>query len=189
MSELIKQAFYHALAARGAYANLVVGETQSIHKAVLMSADLSQMSEEMADYFLSHFKVTDSVITGSLTGYQGIVLQEKDAQVNLTNNYILANRGTEIPEVSDITNPEALKDILQDILLTLVGFGQTNPQVYTMKNLIDNLPAGANVTTAGHSLGGFLSTMAVQVYNISKGYTYNSAGSYSVAGLTGGFLI
>lgn len=186
MSEQIKQAFYHALAARGAYTDLTKDKNDIDLQVMLQEGILSQMSEEMAKYFTSHFKVVDSVVTGSLTGYNGLILQEKDAQGVLTNHYILANRGTEIPEFSSVLTPEGQKDLLTDLMLSLVGFGQANPQVFTMKTLIDKLPTGdVNITTAGHSLGGFLSTMAVQLFAIQQGYTYNSAGSYSIAGLTG----
>ena len=101
MSESIKQAFYHALAARGAYANLTTSMDEIQLRNALQTTALSGMSLELANYFISHFKVTDSVVTGSLTGYNGLVLQEKNAQGNLINHYILANRGTEIPELSD----------------------------------------------------------------------------------------
>lgn len=120
MSEQIKQAFYHALAARGAYADLT---TDGDNLNLLQTASLSLMSVQMAKYFIAHFNVAYSNVSTNIltTGYQGLLLQEKDAQGNLTDHYILANRGTEVPEFPDAFTLTGFKDLIADLMLSVVG--------------------------------------------------------------------
>lgn len=170
MTQSIKEVFYHAMLARAAYANIVDDrDTEE-----LIQRGQSGMKEKMAQYFTKHFAFFNSSIDNPATGYDGIVFQEKNDDGQLTSHYILANRGTQFGGGS--SGWEVTADLAQDLLL---GVGGANPQTFYMNALLATIPnsSGVTITTAGHSLGGFLSTWALANSDrVDQSYTYNGAG-------------
>ncbi|MDO8417268.1 MAG: calcium-binding protein [Agitococcus sp.] len=182
MNQEIKTAFEYALLARAAYANL---NKDSNIVNVLTDADPSLNSKNgwppaLAIYFDRRYKVLDSELNGE-NDYQGIIFQEKDAQGNLTQNYILANRGTETGSLNSLWNDLLVTDLGQ---LALLGIAD---QVRAMHEFVRRIVTEHQITAlnaTGHSLGGYLSSMAM-IEGDNKAlfkelYTYNGAGVESV---------
>lgn len=76
MSTEIRNAFLYSLVARAAYADLYAGIGEHDYKFQLRSADWqSQMTDEMAKYFVSHYQVYETSLESG-SGYDGIVFYE-----------------------------------------------------------------------------------------------------------------
>ena len=108
MTNTLKAAFEHAALAQAAYINLSEVDNANLK----LRLEEGGMTEFMAKYIADRYTVTDSFITGGLAnpiGYQGIIFQEIGTQ-----NYVLANRGTE-------ASPSVANNALQDIIVDLVG--------------------------------------------------------------------
>ncbi|MDI1302711.1 MAG: VCBS domain-containing protein [bacterium] len=168
MSAEIEAAFLNSMVARASYADIESAE-QMLSRLV-SPAWQSSMTPSMAQYFFSHYAFYASSLDAG-SGYDGIVFQVLDGG-ELTNSYVLGNRGTQF-SVNYLL--EAVKDIAQDVLLAATG---TNDQIDKIKSLINSIPIGATITTAGHSLGGFLSLWTLLLFNdrVNAAYTYNGAG-------------
>ena len=186
MTNTLKAAFEHAALAQAAYMNLSTAANSDL-SAVLKRGG---MTEFMADYISRRYSVYKSSITGGILnpiGYQGIIFQELNADGTTTDNYVLANRGTEA-SLSVLYN--APQDLIADIFLAGTG---TNPQTLQMQSLYNEIPTTATrITTTGHSLGGYLSKMALVKWKtapqnstkkIDFAYTYNGAGINNYLGV------
>ena len=175
MTNTLKAAFEHAALAQAAYLNLDNTATNQQELKEALIADGDGLTEFMADYISRRYTVKDSAINSNLLGYQGIIFQEIGTQ-----NYVLANRGTESPA-------DGIVDLL-GIFLT-----GTNPQTLQMESLYNDIPTTATrITTTGHSLGGYLSKMALVKWKtappnstkkIDFAYTYNGAGINNYLGV------
>lgn len=78
MNMEIRTAFYHAMAARAAYAVLTKDMPSERIVAELMNNERqSAMTSSMATYFADRFTVADALThDGSDWGYQGVIFQE-----------------------------------------------------------------------------------------------------------------
>lgn len=211
MKASMKDVFYHALLSRAGYMlaeNEVGTPDQDRIKHLLKNNLQTKMTSAMADYLVSKFdfiKVADDddvsvtlempnipvfpltpTIEPKVNGYNGMIFKSKTDN----NHYVLVNRGTEF----DIDGIErvvsTLTDLWSDGNLAIEG---DNEQSDSMKEFLKQakkdgvIPESATITTTGHSLGGFLSSMAIKddELGISWAYGYNGAGYRPDANLLG----
>ena len=197
----MKEIFYHALLARAAYADMekkdTVKEMEREWAELNNPQGQSKMTAEMAQFIESRFEFIDSSLSNDITvdpeidpingtiepntelnGYDGLIFKEKG-----TDHYILANRGTEaqIQSLEKLLSTAA--DLASDFTLGMEG---NNSQTDKMEEFLakfrednaDKLTENATFTTTGHSLGSFLSSMAIKndELNIAYAYGFNGAG-------------
>lgn len=176
MNMEIRSAFYHAMAARAAYAVLTKDiQYDDFVKALSDDKRQSAMTVSMAEYFARRFTVADAMTSDdSEAGYQGVIFNESG-----TNHYIFAQRGTE-------TSAVVGADGAADRDLATLGI---NYQMLVMKRFFEEFKAdhageGMEITGTGHSLGGFLATMAQLFFanDISYSNTFNGAGIFNIGG-------
>ena len=185
MNATMKEIFYHALLARAAYADMekkdTVKEMEREWAELNNPQGQSKMTAEMAQFIESRFEFIDSSLSNDITvdpeidpingtiepntelnGYDGLIFKEKG-----TDHYILANRGTEaqIQSLEKLLSTAA--DLASDFTLGMEG---NNSQTDKMEEFLakfrednaDKLTENATFTTTGHSLGSFLSSMAIK---------------------------
>ncbi|SFG13752.1 calcium-binding protein [Neptunomonas qingdaonensis] len=207
----IKTAYNHALLAEAAYADLwdeaankTVTSVDKVKAALL--AVTSPLSETQIDEFLNDWEVV-SHQANTASGFSATLFKNKHTQ-----EYVFANRGTELETLS-----EKLNDVLFADLLGIGRSGIATSQAFDMYRYFKKLqtPVGmpvdysffadilklsiglfpddvgigalANVdqvSTAGHSLGGHLSSLL----SIFFSDTVNNLSTYNGAGLGGGAL-
>ncbi len=201
MKATMKDVFYHALLARAGYALVENDKDAEIDGGFvtnkLIESVQSKMTEAMADYLMSkfnfviasqdkdflvdvslnHFSTTPVTIEPKLDGYNGLIFQSKADNTH----YVLVNRGTEF-DADDLERLRStIADVTSDAYLAMDGY---NDQVDTMKDFLDYakkeglIGTNATITTTGHSLGGFLSSVAIkdEKMGVNYAYGYNGAG-------------
>lgn len=162
MSASIRDAFEHAMMAVAAYGKLEAGMSLTKYVDELKSAG---MTDIMATKFAERYAVIASDVNTNVMdfGYQGVIFQDNQDP----GHYVLANRGTaSIPDVVPV-----------DLALFALGVNpQTNPMYRLLEQVKQYNPTSFTVT--GHSLGGYLTTMASRTYPdlVDYAYTYNGAG-------------
>lgn len=202
MNASMKDVFYHALLARAGY--MLAENRKEDFKLNEVSKYLqedpqSAMTQAMADYLVSKFDfvaVSDDndigielekpdipiypltpTIEPKVNGYNGLIFKSKtDA-----NHYVLVNRGTEADLKGFERFISTFADLWSDGNLAMEG---DNDQSEAMTEFLEQIkkdgiiPKSATITTTGHSLGGFLSSMAIKDddLGISHAYGYNGAG-------------
>ena len=127
---------------------------------------MTRFTTSQAEQFTERYHILDHHANDA-TGFSATLMQERDAQGNLTNNFTLSFRSTEYREQVDGGDHERDAEWGADGEITLNGFafGQlASMETYyqtTVKNL---LPAGAVLNVTGYSLGGHLATVFTELH-------------------------
>jgi len=116
-----------------------------------------------AQAFVSRYQIVDHHANDA-TGFSATLMQERDAQGNLTNNFTLSFRSTESKVHDEGGDWERDGSSGADGEITLEGFafGQLASMETYYQSLKNSglLPADAVLNVTGYSLGGHLATVA-----------------------------
>lgn len=115
-------------------------------------------------------------VSNTSSGFQGMLVEEVNAQGEGTGKYTFAFRGTEADE--PIANWE---QFYKDLILADIAYMGTGQQMKDAMAFVDDMLAtyeelnSGNTVFVGHSLGGSIAGMASYVFGFDA-YTYNGFG-------------
>jgi len=121
------------------------------------------------------------------SGFQGMLVEELNAQGDGIGKYNFAFRGTETPEGFGWLNPFQYDQFIKDLIVADLAYMGTGIVPQQMKDAMTFVQAqidvyglnASNTVFTGHSLGGSIAGMASYVFGFDA-YTYNGFGIASM---------
>lgn len=168
---------------------LQLGNNRLAGKLATTSSLLGQtrMTNQQVTEFSQRYQVVSHHANDS-TGFSATLMQERDQNGNLTNNFTLSFRSTEYqPQTSG--GDRARDGFGADAEISLGG-GFAVGQLLAMEDYYQSLkdsgllPAEATLDVTGYSLGGHLATVFTELHTteINHTYTFNGAGRGHITG-------